>query len=515
MAMSRKALAVILFASTLLFSSHFLVTPNKVSAQTNTSRTEQETTDKGKSPFRQHSDPSARVFGVLALMVSCAAIGRFGAKKLKQSPVLGELAVGIIVGTILYNIGGPTVTIIRHYDVIEHTIEGALTEGEDWHTAVRSSLAQADLPPDVAARIEHVFLSRDFPANLSLARSIQLFASFGVVMLLFMVGLEVSLKELREIGGSASAVAAIGVSLTFILSFLTTWLLIPKSTDFITPLFAGAAFCASSIGITARIFRDMNSLEMTEAKTVLGAAVMDDVLGLIVLAVVTAVATRGRIEVGNVFWILLKTTLFLGAVIIFGIRFLELTVQYLAGLDLGRIKVLYPFALLMALAWLANKIGLAAIIGAFAAGVIIQEESFEKIGLGSSHEESVEAILGPIEHLLAPIFFVLIGLQVDITALANVKVLLMGLLLTTVAVAGKLASSLGVMGGANRLIVGIGMLPRVEVALIVASMGKSLGLLNNALYSVIIIVVSITVLITPPLLKWSIERKHNEAPGPV
>jgi Kef-type K+ transport system membrane component KefB len=480
-------------------------------AQTQTVTAERNPTGNGSSPSHPHSDPSAQVFGVLALIVSCAAIGRLGAKKLKQSPVLGELAVGIIVGTILYQFGGPTVTIIRHYDIIEYTTDKTLTEGQNWQTAVKSSLAQAALSPKVAERVERVLLSRNYPANLAMARSIQLFASVGVVMLLFMVGLEVSLKELRAIGGSASAVAGIGVTTTFILSYFTAWLLLPKTAGFLPPLFVGAALCASSIGITARILMDMNSLEMTEAKTVLGAAVVDDVLGLIVLAVVTAIATTGRIEVENLFWILLKTALFLGAVIIFGIKFFERTVQFLAKLDLGRIKVLYPFALLMFLAWLADEIGLAAIIGAFAAGVIIKEESFETVGAESVRDESVEAILGPLEHLLAPIFFVLIGLQVDVTTLANVKILLMALLLTAVAVAGKMAASLGVMGGADRLIVGIGMLPRVEVALIVASMGKSLGVLDNAVYSVIILVVSLTVLITPPLLKWSIERKWNKA----
>ena len=137
--------------------------------------------------------------------------------------------------------------------------------------------------------------------------------------------------------------------------------------------------------------------------------------------------------------------------------------------------------------------------------MIIKEESFS----GLVPDRSVESILAPIEGVLAPIFFVLIGLQVDVTAFVNLKVLLTGLVLTAVAVAGKLTSSLGVRGRADRLIVGIGMLPRVEVALIVASIGKSLGVLDDALYSVIIIVVLLTVMMTPPLLKWSIERKQH------
>jgi Kef-type K+ transport system membrane component KefB len=470
-------------------------------------------TDKEESHSPPHGDPSAQAFGVLALIVVCAAIGRFGAKKLKQSPVLGELAAGIIAGAILYQLGGPTITIIRHYDLIQSTTQQALTNGNSWETTVRSSLRQADLSKEVTQRVESVLLSRNFSANLALARSIQLFASFGVVMLLFMVGLEVSLKELRAIGASASAVAAIGVSGTFFLCYITTSLLLPKAAGFMPPLFAAAALCASSIGITARIFKDMNSLDMTEAKTVLGAAVMDDVLGLIVLAVVTAVATTGAIEVGHLLWILLKTALFLGLVVIFGTVFLKKTVDFLTRLELGKIKVLYPFALLMLLAWLADRIGLAGIIGAFAAGVIIKEDTFAEAGAGSEDDQSVESILAPIEELLAPIFFVLIGLQVDLTTLADVNVVIVGLLLTAAAVAGKLTASLGVMGGADRLIVGVGMLPRVEVALIVASMGKSLGVLDDALYSVIILVVSLTVLMTPPLLKWSIERRRHTLPG--
>jgi Kef-type K+ transport system membrane component KefB len=467
--------------------------------------------DAGESRSTMYGDPAARVFGVLALIVCCAAIGRFIARKLKQSQVLGELAVGIVVGAIVYQLGSPTVIIIRHSELIQQTDERALSEGKDWETTVRSTLGQAGLPKEVAERVERVLLRSDFPSYLLLARSIQLFASFGVAMLLFMVGLEVSLKELKAIGVSASAVALTGVGITFSLVCFTTWLLLPKADGLMPALFAGAALCASSVGIAARIFRDMKRIEMKEARIVLGAAILDDVLGLIVLAMVMAVAAHGAVDIGHLFWILLKTALFLGTVVIFGTRFLGKTVQFLARLDLGNIKLLYPFVLLMLLAWLADRIGLAAIIGAFAAGVIIKEESFSGIGPGLDPDQSVESILAPFEGILAPIFFVLVGLQVNVAMLANVKVMLTGLIITAVAVAGKLASSLWVRG-ANRLIVGAGMLPRVEVALIVASMGKSLGILDDALFSVIIIVVLLTVLMTPPLLKWSIERRLANQP---
>ena len=457
----------------------------------------------------EYGDPSARVFGVLALLVSCAALGRFGAKKLKQSPVLGELAIGIIVGAVLYQLGNPAVIIIRHSEAVQQMAECGHGQGKSGPLTVGAAPGQAGLSREVAQKVERVLQRSDFPTYLLLARSIQLFAGFGVVMLLFMVGLEVSLKELKAVGASASAVALTGVGITFSLAFVTTLLLLAPKTGLVPPLFAGAALCATSIGITARIFKDMKRMGMRESRIVLGAAVLDDVLGLVVLAVVTAVAANGAVGVGHLLLVLLKTALFLAAVVIFGTRFDEKTVKFLAGLDLGNIKLLYPFVLLMALAWLADKMGLAAVIGAFAAGVIIKEESFLGIGPGPASEQSLESIHASLEGILAPVFFVLIGLQMDVTALANVKTLVTGLLLAAVAVAGKLASSIGVRGGADRLIIGIGMLPRVEVALIVASMGRALGVLDDALYSLIIIVVLLTVLITPPMLKWAIERRGS------
>lgn len=458
-----------------------------------------------------HGEPPATVYGSLALLVGCAAVGRFVARKLKQAPVLGELAAGIIVGALLYQLGSPTVIIIRYSGLVGQAAESALTEGGSWQATVRSTLHGADLPEAAAQKVERVLLSRDFPSYLSLARSVQLFAGFGVVLLLFMVGLEVSLKELRAIGGSASMVAVTGVVITFILAFLTVYLIFPKSAGIMPPLFAGAALCASSIGITARIFKDLKRVGIKEAHIVLGAAVLDDVLGLIALAVVTGVAVHGSVEPGDLFRLLLKTAFFLGAVVIFGTRFVDKMVRFLAKIDLGNIKLLFPFVLLMLLAWLADRIGLAAIVGAFAAGVIIKEESFSRIGAGLDPDQTVESILASLEGILAPVFFVLIGLQVDVSTFGNLDVLLIGLLLTAAASAGKLASSLGARGGSDRLIVGFGMLPRVEVPLIVASMGKSLGVLNDALYSVIIMVVVLTVVMTPPLLKWSIERNGQKS----
>ena len=175
--------------------------------------------------------------------------------------------------------------------------------------------------------------------------------------------------------------------------------------------------------------------------------------------------------------------------------------MYLMARLVGQI---YPVIIL---AWLADQFGLATIIGAFAAGLILKEDYFPQGRQG----RTVASIIAPIQAIFAPIFFVLIGLRVDITAFANPQVLLMSLVLVGIILISKLASALPVKKGDNRLVVAAGMLPRGEVSLIFASLGKSLGLLNDNLFAVIIIVMLLTTFITPPLLKWAIERQELSA----
>lgn len=184
----------------------------------------------------------------------------------------------------------------------------------------------------------------------------------------------------------------------------------------------------------------------------LGAAVLDDVLGLIALAVVTGVCLHGGIHLGDLVRILSTTALFVGGVVIFGARLVDMSARFLEKLNLGKLKLLFPFVLLMFLSWLAARIGLAAIVGAFTAGVIIKEESFSGPGASLDPEQSLESLLASFEGILAPIFFVLIGLEVDLRTFADPNGLLMGLLLRAAACAGKLVSSLGVRGECDRLI---------------------------------------------------------------
>jgi Kef-type K+ transport system membrane component KefB len=462
----------------------------------------------GNTPADSHGDPFAEFFLVLALLLVSALAGRYGARKLSQSPVLGELVIGIIIGAALYQMGSPAVIIIRHNDLIKNAAQIVLQDNETWEDAVRGVVEKSNLPEEQTRKIEGLLLGKNLPQHINLARSLTLISSLGVLLLLFMAGLESSVDDMIHVGGSAVRVALAGVILPFMLGYGATRVLLPDGVDTNCAIFIGAALCATSIGITARVFKDMNRLGMLEARIILGAAVLDDVLGLIILAVVSGIVTSGSFSFTTVAVIALKACVFTAAVMYFGRALLNKNIALFARLDQSAVKLLYPFCLLMIFSWLADAIGLATIVGAFAAGLIISEESFPP-AQGSAHgRHSVESIMAPLEGICAPVFFVLMGFQVDVSTFGNSTVLLTGLALSIAAVIGKVAAALPVGKGVDRLVVGIGMVPRGEVGLIFAGIGKTIGVLDNNLFSIIIIVVILTTLVTPPLLKWAIERRE-------
>ena len=449
-------------------------------------------------------DPYAFLFEVLAIVLTIACVGHYAAAKLKQSPVLGEIVMGIIVGTLLYQLGMPTMIIIRHYEQVHQVSAAALKSNVCFSDAVREVLEKAGLPEKEAHQLEQVLFREDVAQSYLTVNALQLFSTLGIVLLLFLAGLECDVKDMKAVWRRALGVALIGMGGIFLLSYLALSLFFLKGGNPLIPAFLAAALTATSIGITVRVFQDLKQTRTREARVVLGAAVMDDVLGLIVLAVVTGLAIRGTVDLSTVAGIFLKAATFLGGVLFLGTILVPRLVRLFATLSRGNVRVIFPFALLMFLAWLADRFGLAVIIGAFAAGLIIEEDYFPGGGQG----RTVGSIIAPIQSLFAPIFFVLIGLRVDITVLANPQVLLMSLVLVGIVVICKLISALPVKSGDNRLAVAAGMLPRGEVALIFASLGKSLGLLNDSLFAVIVMVMLLTTCITPPLLKWAMAREE-------
>ena len=359
-------------------------------------------------------------------------------------------------------------------------------------------------------------------------------AELGVIVLLLQIGLETRLADLVQVGGRAFAVGSVGIAVPFALgAFLVgPWLLPGKADN--TYLFLGATLAATSVGITGRVFRDLGKLGTPEARIVLGAAVIDDVLGLVILAVVSSLVQAGSVSATEVLWIMAKAVLFLAGSIGIGRLVAPYSSQWLARLDKGP-SMLFAQVLSagLLLAWLAHLIGLAPIIGAFAAGLLFEPlflKDFETPKVVREMEAALpqgdpglvqrlrailerhsrhqhEHLIEPIGYFFVPVFFVLTGMQVDLRTLADPVLVAIALGIAAAAIVGKLAAGLCAGKGANKWIVGWGMVPRGEVGLIFAVVGRQLGVMSEAMFSVIVIMVILTTLVTPPVLTWLLRRQ--------
>ncbi len=360
-------------------------------------------------------------------------------------------------------------------------------------------------------------------------------SELGVVILLFQIGLESNIVQMKKVGMRAFLVACVGVIVPFVLGTYVVgpWIFPGLSVN--AYLFLGAALTATSVGITARVFRDLGKLSLPEAQIVLGAAVIDDVLGLIILAVVSAIVTVGAISIGGIGIIIAKAIIFLLVAIVIGILAAPVLGKLFSQIHTG-IGMKFTLAIVFCLvfAYLAQLIGLAAIVGAFAAGLVLEGVHFkyfkdsvviseiteivEKHGTQDTHTAEIKAslkkhgerhiheLIEPVGLFFVPVFFVLTGIHVNLAALFNPQVLLVALAITAVAVVGKIVSGLAA-GKVNKLIVGVGMIPRGEVGLIFATMGKTMGVLSDQLFSVIVIMVILTTLLTPPILSILLKRQ--------
>lgn len=342
--------------------------------------------------------------------------------------------------------------------------------------------------------------------------AVEILAGLGVILLLFEVGLESSLADLMKVGRSSLLVATIGVILPFGLGWLVSALLLPGRSVYVHA-FVGATLCATSVGITARVLQDIHQIQSREAKIILGAAVIDDILGLIVLAIVSGmiigVGAGTSFSVGSVVWLVAKVVIFLVGSLVLGIFFVPRLFRQAAKAQTKGILFSFSLALCFLLSYLATLIDLAAIVGAFAAGLILERVPFEEY----LHEErSLEDMLHPLSVFLVPLFFMQMGLKIDLSTLLRLDILGLAMALTVVAILGKQACGLGVLErNLNRLSIGIGMVPRGEVGLIFAGVGLTLSageerIIDEAIFAAILVMVMVTTLITPAWLQWSFSR---------
>jgi Kef-type K+ transport system membrane component KefB len=405
-----------------------------------------------------HGDPVAAVVLALAIILVAAKLGGELAVRVGQSAVLGELLVGVLLGNL--------------------TLVGF-------------------------TGLDHLWTSP----------SIDMLARLGVLVLLFEVGLESTVGQMMKVGLPSLLVATLGVIAPFALGWgVGAWLL-PGHSVFVHA-FLGATLCATSVGITARVLKDLGRLQTREARIILGAAVLDDVMGLVVLAVVTGMigaADRGAsFSPTSVAAIVLKAAAFLAVSLFLGMRLSPKLFHLASKLHSRGVLLALGLAVCFLLSWIANLVGLAPIVGAFAAGLILEDVHYRSFVDRGEHP--LEDLIQPISGFLAPVFFVLMGLRTDLRSFAAPGVLGLAAALTIAAILGKQACSLGVWGRrVDRLTVGLGMIPRGEVGLIFANIGVGLTLggspvIDRGTFSAVVVMVIVTTLVTPIALKFSIER---------
>ncbi|MCU7959088.1 MAG: cation:proton antiporter [gamma proteobacterium symbiont of Bathyaustriella thionipta] len=450
-------------------------------------------------PMLAHHDPIAPViFGVTLILVA-ALVGRYLARFLKQPSVLGELLIGVLLGNVLYWFGYDLIIILRE-GVACIKLAQMVMSGVPVETCVASVVGS-----ERVALILDIIRGPQGQEYLSIAQAVDVFSRYGVIFLLFHVGLDTCVGELRQVGRNAIQVALIGVLAPFALGFLMAWWIVPEESHALH-MFLGATLGATSIGITARVLQDLNKTSATESHVILGAAVMDDVLGLVMLSIVSGIVVTGSMALDSILHTLLLAIFFIATVLLLGPWLIRILLHLLKNLDVLEAKLFFSFVFVMVLAWFASLAGLATIIGAFAAGLLLMDKHFTAWGDVSQHKYSIKELFAPLEAILVPIFFVLMGIHVKLENFMDKQVLLLATALIVVAMLGKIIAGLGASRKLNRLAIGIGMMPRGEVGLVFASIGKTLGVIDASLFSSVVLMVIVTTLLTPPLLKFSMNR---------
>ncbi len=349
-------------------------------------------------------------------------------------------------------------------------------------------------------------------------------AQIGVILLLFEVGLESNLAEMLEVGWSSLLVAIAGVVAPFFLGWGVSAYFLPNESRLVH-IFIASVLCATSVGITARVLKDLGKLSLRESRIILGAAVIDDVIGLLILALVvgavSATAAGTSLSVVQIFWLGAKTAAFFLSAFAIGHYAVPPIFRGAGKLESRGVLLVLSISFCFWLSWLATKVELATIVGAFAAGLVLDEVHFKSFKDRGEHD--LKELLEPVTTVLVPIFFVLMGMKVDLRVFARPELLGFALALTAAAIVGKQVCSFAVAErGLNRLAIGLGMIPRGEVGLIVAGIGATLTLpnasgvnepvVNSATFGAVIIMVIITTLVTPPLLKSALALRTRK-PG--
>jgi Kef-type K+ transport system membrane component KefB len=425
------------------------------------------------------SDPLASTLLVLALLWLAAKLGGEVAVRFKLPAVAGQISVGVFLAAL---------------------------------PKIFSSL------PDMPGFLGFM-KSPDFLNFLDIAKNPEadVLAYVGIVLLMFMVGLESSVSQMMQVGWASMRVAVMGVVGPMALGLTAAYFLLPAGTPFAIDLFIGACLCATSIGISASVLRERNAAKSGAGRVVIGAAVIDDVLGLLVLVAVSGLAVAsaggGALPVGQLAKTLGLAFLFLAAALTLGRWLSPLVFAWAARFKSE--EILLPFALAFAfvLAYLGSLVGLATIVGAYTAGLILEHHHVGD--LQEKENRSLEEMVQPVVSIFAPLFFVLTGASVETSALLQPFTIAMALLLTVAGIAGKYVSGYVAGSGLSVSVIGWGMVPRGEVGLIFVSVGRSIQVNGHPLLSAevqagVLGAILLTTILGPIGLSWVLGKTKGE-----
>jgi len=421
------------------------------------------------------SDPLASMLLVLALLWLAAKLGGELAVRCRLPAVAGQIAVGVVLAALP-----------RFFSNL------------------------SSLPSWLGFLKSHDFLHF---LNVAENPGAEVLSYIGIVLLMFMVGLESSVSQMMKVGWASTRVAVVGVIGPMALGLVVAAFLLPKGTSYAVDLFIGACLCATSIGISASVLRERNAATSGAGRVVIGAAVIDDVLGLLVLVAVSglalATASGGALPWGDLGKTLGLAFLFLAAALTLG-RWLSPFIFAWAARFKGE-EILLPFALAFAfvLAYLGSLVGLATIVGAYTAGLILEHHHVGK--LQEKEKRSLEEMVQPVVSIFAPLFFVLTGASVETSALLHPSTITMALLLTVAGILGKYISGYVAGSGLSVPVIGWGMVPRGEVGLIFVSVGRSIQINGHPLLSAevqagVLGAILMTTILGPIGLSWVLGR---------
>ena len=382
------------------------------------------------------------LIALVAILVATKVLGEL-AQRVRQPAVLGELIAGVLLG-------GSVLGLVNPADPVIHTL-----------------------------------------------------AEIGVIILLFEIGLETELASLLRVGPAAATVAIVGVAAPFALGYFAA---LGLGLAGVNALVCGAALCATSVGITARVLAELGWLDSNEGRVILGAAVIDDIIGLIILAIIASMVSGASLSALAVGRIAGVAIIFVALAVLIGTLVARPAFRVFEKIRAANALGLFGLAFAFLLAWLAQRSGSAMIVGAFAAGLVLYR-------LPQRHEiEKASTVIG---HFFVPIFFAAVGAQVDLRALLDPRALLLGAVLVGVGIVGKMVAGFAPWWfKGDRLMVGLGMVPRGEVGLIFAQMGLAAGAVTAGQYGALMIMVLGTTFITPPALAWRARRHAAKPPDP-